>query len=143
VSGRGGKLIATKAGYKQPCRVPVKPGINNDVYLVSDATLAATGVPSSMLVLEPRLSGRVFERTSQGPQPVPGASLVLDFTGGDGWAPSATTMSDAMGRYMLCGVAKAYFFFPRLYASAPAFAPADVSINIPVTGDVDIELTRR
>ena len=102
----GPSVIATKAGYSQPCRAPVASATNGvlDIYLVSDEILSTTGVPSSMPILQPTLSGLVFERTPEGARPIPAAFVIGDFTGGFGWAPSATTRSDATGRYMLCGV---------------------------------------
>ena len=99
------KLIAEKAGYSQPCRVPIVASeADQDVYLVSDETLSTTGVPSSLPIVQPTLNGRVFERTTTGVEPIAGASVVLDFTGGMGWAPSASTKTDTDGRYLLCNV---------------------------------------
>jgi hypothetical protein len=55
-------------------------------------------------VIQPTLSGTVFERTAQGVRPVPDIKLTGDFSAGLGWGPSATTVTDANGRYLLCGV---------------------------------------
>ncbi len=53
-----------KAGYSQPCRAAKALNAESvmDVYVVSDATLALHGVPASMPVIQPTLSGTVFER---------------------------------------------------------------------------------
>ena len=48
-----------KAGYSQPCRsaVPLTANSVMDVYIVADATLSVNGVPASMPVIQPTLSG--------------------------------------------------------------------------------------
>ena len=103
--GPGVKIAATKTGFSQPCRVPVRtPTELHEVYLVADEVLSVTGVPPSMPITGPVLTGRVFERTAAGEMPVSGAFITLDFTAGMGWAPSATTVSDATGHYLLCNV---------------------------------------
>ena len=113
--GGGRKLVAEKAGYSQPCRVAIiATDRDQDVYLISNDLLATTGVPASMPIVEPVLTGRVFERMAQGDQPIVGAKVVLDFTGGMGWAPSATTVTDASGRYLLCNVVNVGLGFAAL-----------------------------
>jgi hypothetical protein len=103
--GPGLKIAATKAGYSQPCRVPTRTQTEpHEVYLVADEVLSTTGIPPAMPITGPLLTGRVFERTAAGDLPVSGAFVILDFTGGMGWAPSATTVSDATGHYLLCNV---------------------------------------
>ena len=142
MSGLAGKVIAEKPGYLQPCRTPSALAINGvlDVYLVSEDVLSTTGVPSSMPILQPTLSGLVFEQTSQGARPIPGAVLALDFTGGLGYAISAATRSDATGRSLLCGVDDVGFGL-LLYASAEGYLPVAVPIDVRATRSVDIELT--
>lgn len=140
--GDGRKLVAEKAGYSQPCRVPIiATDRDQDVYLVSNELLAATGVPASMPIREPVLTGRVFERTPQGDQPVVGASVVLDFTGGMGWAPSATTVTDASGRYLLCNVVDVGFGFAAL-VEKHGYVSAFVDVNVKASASFDIELKR-
>jgi hypothetical protein len=151
VSGAGGapgdltgnlKVIAEKAGYNQPCRAPIASATNGvlDIYLVSDETLSTTGMPSTMPILQPTLSGLVFERTSEGARPIPAAFLVGNFNG-DGWAPSATTRSDATGRYMLCGVSGRYGFV--LLALSSGYARVEMLVDVGRTSSFDIELKRQ
>ena len=141
--GGGRKLVAQKTGYSQPCRVPIlSTDRDQDVYLVSNDLLATTGVPASMPLVEPVLTGRVFERTAQGDQPVEGASVILDFTGGMGWAPSATTVTDALGRYLLCNVVDIGFGFAALVAKR-GYVSAFVAVNVKPSASFDIELKRQ
>ena len=95
-----------KAGYSQPCRAAVALAADRvmDVYVVADATLSVDGVPASMPVIQPTLSGTVFEHAPEGVRTIPGVKIIGDFSAGLGWGPSATTVSDAAGRYLLCGV---------------------------------------
>lgn len=144
VSGGPVKVIAEKTGYSQPCRVAVA-GMSDstaDVYLVSDALLSTTGIPASMPVTPPTLSGLVFEQTGSGLRPVMGADVIADFTGGMGWAPSATTKSDAMGRYLLCAVAGSPLGV-SLFVTKAGYRDVYVPINLPGTTDFDVELARR
>ena len=137
----GGKIIAEKPGYRQPCRVPVAPTDHDqDVYLVSSEILSTTGVPSSFPIIEPTLRGLVYERTPQGMQPIDGAQVVLDFTGGMGWAPSATTTTDAAGRYLLCNVVDSTGFGWYAYVSKPGYSTAYVPVNFQ---RADVELQRQ
>ena len=106
---------ANRAAY------PLRPGqADQDVYLVSDALLSTTGLPGSMPIVHPVLTGRVFHRTELGELPIAGASVVLDFSGGMGWAPSARTMTDASGRYLLCNARDVGFGFYAL-VSKPGY----------------------
>jgi hypothetical protein len=141
--GGGRKLVAEKAGYSQPCRVPIiATDRDQHVYLVANDLLTTTGVPASMPIVEPVLRGRVFERTAQGEQPVVGAGVVLDFTAGMGWAPSATTVTDASGRYLLCNVVDVGFGFAAL-VEKHGYVNAFVNLNVKPPASFDIELKRQ
>ena len=138
------KLIAEKPGYSQPCRVPIADtNVDQDVYLVSNDTLSIIGVPSSMPIAQPTLTGLVFELTPQGIEPIAGAHVVLDFTGGMGWAPSATTNTDAAGRYLLCNVVD-IICGSGWYAlvSKPGYGELYVPVPRASTGSFDVELRR-
>src|SRR5437588_4815498 len=107
VASNGGfKVRGELPGYSQPCRAPITPTQNGtvDIYMVSNVLLSTTGAPSSMPSRPPTVTGLIFEQTPQGRRPIGGATVIGDFTAGDGWAPSATTISDVAGHYMLCGV---------------------------------------
>ena len=137
------KIAATKAGYSQPCRVPVRtPTEPHEVYLVADEVLSTTGIPPIMPITGPVLSGRVFERTAAaGEVPVSGAFITLDFTGGMGWAPSATTVSDATGRYLLCNVENATGLGFAVFVRKEGYG--DIFTGVTRLSAFDIELRRR
>jgi len=146
ISGMSGslKVIAGKAGYSQPCRTPVALTADRvvDIYLVPDAILSTTGVPSSFPVVQPTLSGFVFEETPNGRSPIAGASVVGDFTGGLGWAPSAATRSDAAGRYLLCAVADIGLGL-ALLVDSPGYQSSFVAVDLRSTATFDVKLTRK
>ena len=99
------KVRAEAPGYSQPCRAgAILDGDTTlDVHLVSDTLLTTTGTPPSMPVAERRIFGRVFERTRPELNPL-AAAQSSGFSAGFGWAPSATTLTDATGSYLLCGL---------------------------------------
>lgn len=104
-TGPGDKIIASTAGYSQPCRVPVgAPSDGHEVYLVSNGVLSSTGIPSALPLSPPVMTGRVFERTPQGDEPIAGASVVIGFDVGDELGLSATTITDPGGRYLVCNI---------------------------------------
>ena len=97
------QLQTWKDGYVQQCAAPQVTLLGDtsvDLQLVSRGSLSAsTGeAPASGFR---SVSGVVFEITGAGKQPVAGAYVdfepFMDF-------PAATTLSDADGRYLLCGV---------------------------------------
>ena len=129
-----------KEGYSQPCRsaVALLADVVLDIYVVAEATLLANGVPASMPVVQPTLSGTVFERAAGGVRPLQGVRVTGDFSAGLGWAPNATTITDAAGRYLLCGVdgvAGLELLVQRL--SQPN---RFVSVDVRTTATLDIEL---
>ena len=143
------KVRAELAGYSQPCRTAVTLAASSpsgviDVYMVRNELLSTTGVPSSMPVHQPTLTGVVFERTEQGSRPIAGATVIADVGGGDGYAvvPIATTMSDAAGRYLLCGVESVTSSL-AVYASAPGYRNVDVPVSVPTPSTFDVELARQ
>ena len=140
--GPGLKIAATKTGYSQPCRVPVRTQTApHEVYLVADEVLSTTGIPPDMPITGPVLTGRVFERTAAGELPVTGAFITLDFTGGMGWAPSATTVSDTTGSYLLCNVEDSTGFGFAVLVRKEGYL--DVFTNVTQLSAFDIELHRR
>ena len=94
-----------------------------------------------MPVAERRISGRVFERTPAGTQPISGAKIIADFSGGFGWAPSAATLTDATGSYLLCGLEGDLGV--ELNVSKDGYAGATVNINLRLATTYDIELKQR
>ena len=149
VPGQPLKAVAEKRGYRQPCRTPVA-GAVIDLHVVSDSVLTTNGLPASVPMTEPFLSGRVYEQTSEGPRGIPGAIVVGDFSGGFGWAPSATTMTDPNGRYSLCNMQDIGLRFGFLLnVNKPGFVSAsgaeffDVRVDLGMSRTIDVELFRK
>jgi hypothetical protein len=134
---------AEKEGYSQPCRsaVALIKDTVVDVYVVADATLSANGVPASMPVSQPTLQGTVFERTAGDVRPVQGVKVTGDFSAGLGWAPNATTVTDAAGRYLLCGLGGDIGL--ELMVQRPGQPNRFVPVDIRTTTTLDIELAAR
>ena len=97
--------------YYQPCYASAflrSLDVTIDAHVVSGATLTSTGLPASVPLKDPIVSGRVVERTAQGDRPIPGASVIVDFADYDtipGPAPFITTLTDSQGHYVVCGTA--------------------------------------
>ena len=137
------KVRAEAPGYSQPCRAGaiLNGDTTLDVHLVSDTILTASGAPPSMPVAERQISGRVFERTPAGTQPISGTRVTGDFSAGFGWAPSATTLTDSTGSYLLCGLEGDLGV--ELNVSKTGYVGAAVHINLGSSTTYDVELTRR
>jgi len=142
-SGSELKVAAEVPGYSQPCRagVVLTADTTLDVYLVPNTILATSGIPASMPLVGPTASGRVVERTPEGLRPVAEANVAIDFSGGMGWAPSATTVTDAAGRFMLCGVSNLGLGH-YILASKTGFALFYEPLDLARSSTHEIELTR-
>jgi hypothetical protein len=94
--------VQVAANY-QPCVAGVSAigNVTRDVYIISDPDQLGHHLPAQLLADTPSLSGLVFETTAQGRQPVAQTRVELDMVGGMGDV-SATTLTDAAGRYVLC-----------------------------------------
>ena len=140
------KVVIEKEGYSQPCRVAVDLESDSvvDVYVVSNALLEKSGIPPSYPVVQPTLAGRVVERTSSGMTPIAGARVVVDFSALFGWAPSATTVTDVTGRYLLCNIVDAGQGLAVVAGKFPPYLLVFVELGrmLPST-PVDIELKQR
>ena len=101
-------LQAVRPGYRMPCRPQIAHIVWADgqphqanIYLVADRTLVTAGIPAAMPRPSSALSGTVFEQSSEGTRPLIGARVYAN--------PTFTeTLSDAQGRYLLCGFAEPY-----------------------------------
>ena len=136
------KVVIEKEGYRQPCRAAVTLTSDSvlDIYVVSDARVVQTGPPASMPITQPVLIGFVFERTLSGVKPVAGVQVAVDYSLGlGGWEPSATTLTDAAGRYLLCGVSSAGFV-GEVFAGKVGYHSVVIPLSTPVTSHLDIEL---
>ena len=138
------KVAAEFPGYSQPCRAGAVLSADTtlDVYLVPNRILATSGIPDLMPIIGPTASGRVVERTPEGLRPVAEATVVIDFSGGMGWAPSATTVSDGSGRFLLCGVVNTTGFGHYIFVAKPGFQQYYEPINLARSSTYEIELTR-
>lgn len=138
------KIVAEKAGYRQPCRTRLS-ATTVDLHVVSAAILSTTGIPPSFPVVQPTLTGRVLEATREGLRPVSGVSITGDFSGGLGWGPAASTMSDHDGLYMLCGLHEPLSSLGlSLYVSKPGYQPVSPYFrDLRTTRTFDIELSRQ
>ena len=95
---------AYKSGYVQQCAAP-------PLVMDADATVDIELIPRSLVSVSPEevrsrpgfrsISGVVYENTSQGRRPFAGVFVdyepVMD-------SPAAITVTDANGRYLLCGI---------------------------------------
>jgi hypothetical protein len=110
-------------GYMSPCSsgtsgFSINPSRQFDVNIVSKAVLATTGLPDSYPITSIFVSGTVVETTSGGPRPVAGALVSF---GANIPLAYATTLSDTLGRYVLC--------------TAPAGSGTDQLMPLSVTKD--------
>jgi hypothetical protein len=153
-------VIAEKSGYSQPCRPSIeqwRDGIAEqvDIYLVADAILESTGIPRSVPVLASTLAGRVLERRGSFMHPVAGARVMADYTGMYR-AAQIGTVSDANGRYFLCGFAQPFRVFwdevgddfpegqVTLHVSRRGFITSTVSgIDTRSVRELDLELSNQ
>lgn len=143
-SGESHKVAAVIDGYSQPCRASIaltEDGVL-DVYLVSNAHLERDGIPPSLPVVEPTLRGRVFEPTARGLRPASGANVYIDFSAGFGSAPSARTVTDHAGGYLLCNVRDVGWGLTVNAWKYPRYSER-VTVPTPITSEIDLVLVER
>jgi hypothetical protein len=142
-----GIAIPDSAGYHAPCPA----GFDNlaanrtmDIHVVPDTTLTTTGVPSSMPTTVPRVSGTVFERTSDGKQPVVGATVFLNPTLGLGEVLSVS-LTDAEGTYLVCAAPPhtGTGAVMELGVSKAGYDPKGRQLTVTGDNHVNLELTPR
>ena len=99
-----------KTGYSQPCVARTSTGTDSvlDIFVVRESVLREGGLPASFPIITPTLSGVVFESPDNGQKAIAGARVTADYSGGMGWGPAATTMTDHAGRYLFCGLQPAW-----------------------------------
>ena len=92
------------AGY-QPCAVTiaVEGDVTRDVHVVEDPRQLGARLPPELLADTLTLSGQVFEIDESGRHPVAAVRVETDGLFGLGLV-TATTLTDADGRYVLCGL---------------------------------------
>jgi hypothetical protein len=105
-----------------------------------DLEITSTSNPQPSPTMPPlRVSGQIFEMTSNGRVGVGGASIGLDWMGPD--SPFITVNADKNGRYTTCGIpAHAPIAFWALKAG---YTDSYTWHQFSTDGTLDIELTRR
>jgi hypothetical protein len=163
-TGRGAReplqaLFALKEGFSQPCRPTITEWLAGradevNIHLVRDEILASSGTPPLLPTDGPIVEGSAF--TADGRRtPLAGVRIEVNFLGFFRPA-SAWTVSDASGRFTLCGLAQPYrpFLdeggsdFPRgiadIYASRRAHdAPITALRNVDVRALTRLEIEVR
>jgi hypothetical protein len=108
-------LFALKEGLSQPCRPTITDWLAGrtdevNIHLVSDEVLASSGMPPLLPTEGPIVEGRAF--TADGRRTaLAGVRIEVNFLGFFRPA-SAWTLSDASGRFKLCGLDQPYRPFP-------------------------------
>jgi hypothetical protein len=131
---------ATHQAQYQPCAatVSVTGDVTQDVHLVGDRARLGARLPELLLAQSPTLSGAVFEVTSQGRGLLGDVRMDL-VTDDGGEIGMASTLTDADGRYVLCGLGRDRSAY--LYASKSGYVLAGkhVVLSGPAT-TLDFEL---
>jgi hypothetical protein len=132
--------LRVSADY-QPCVAAIAAtGItDHDLHIIADPAQLGAHLPGDLLLETPTLSGTVFETTALGRQVVPGVRVEVDLLGiGDVYA---TTLTDADGRYILCGLGG--FAVTYVSVSKTGYSPVDLG-TVQLNGNTirDIELQR-
>jgi hypothetical protein len=98
-------LFVRATPFRQPCAVGFSPkgDFTADISLAADPQQLSAHLPPGLTLQAPTLSGVVYEQTPNGKRPIADAWVGLDGLYGDG-VPLAETLTDADGRYVLCGV---------------------------------------
>ncbi len=142
--GRTIKANATDPRFSQPCRASIAATEDSvlDVHLVPNAILSASRLPPTLPVVQPTLTGLLFERTAGEVRPVTGAEVVLDYND-NGWVsdPGGRFVSDGAGRYFFCNVQIAEKDVPFVWVELSGYRRSIAAVRAP--GTLDIELVRR
>lgn len=126
----------------QPCQVVIRADtdVAADIHVVVDRQQLGARIPAELRARTPTLSGLVFERATDGRlTPLADAYISVDGLNGGDWL-SATTLTDAEGRYIVCGLTDEPSTY--LYASKSGYRPFESSVNLAANTSLDIELHR-
>ena len=142
-----GARVRIQAGgngaFYQPCAITLHTvgNVNRDVRVVSDTAQLGAHLPSALLAQTPTLSGFVYEVAEDGRRiPVRDARVELDGLFGLGFV-AATTLTDANGRYVFCGLDGDAS--THLYASKTMYALFEATARFGGNTTRDIEMRRR
>lgn len=136
------RLQGSLTNAYQPCQVVVRADtdVAHDIHLVVDRQQLGAHLPAELLARTPVLSGVVYEADGDGRRtPVADVRVELDGLYGLGWV-AATTLTDADGRYILCGLADE----PSTYVFASKSGYRLFESNVTLNGNttLDIEMRR-
>jgi hypothetical protein len=98
--------LQTAADGFQPCQVVVRANtdVTQDIHVIVDRQQLGSHLPAELLARTPVLSGVVYEDATEGRRtPLVDVRVSLDSLDGLGFV-AATTLTDADGRYILCGL---------------------------------------
>ena len=141
VPAGGTRVRISVVGAYQPCAITLTPqgNVTQDVHVVTDPLLLGARLPSELAAVGPTLSGMVYELTSEGRLPLRDVRVELDGLDGLGLV-IATTLTDANGRYLLCGVPQLRGLY--LFASKSGYKLFETGSNLIGQPTLDIELRR-
>jgi hypothetical protein len=139
---------AAASAFLAPCPVGTdgvgqNPSRSFDVDVVAKTVLSTTGVPDSYPI-QPSVSGIIFEQTAAGPLPVAGAWVTLGAPSYYGAPPESATLSDSLGRYLLCTVPRGTGTDQpgQVNATKDGFAPDSQIVVLGWGYTVNVELRR-
>jgi hypothetical protein len=136
------RLQGSHTDTYQPCQVVVRADgdVTRDIHLVADRQQLGARIPAELLSSTPLVSGVVYEQTGDsGRMPLADVRVELDGLGGLGWV-AATTLTDASGRYILCGLADDPSTY--MYASKSGYKLFESVVKVVGNTTVDIEMRR-
>src|SRR5688572_30199946 len=134
------RLQSAADGF-QPCQVVVRANtdVTQDIHVVVDRQQLGSHLPPELLAHTPVLAGVVYEQATGGRTPLADVRVSLDSLGGLGFV-AATTLTDADGRYILCGLADDPSTY--LFAWKEGYRLFESSVNVTGNTTLDIELRR-
>jgi hypothetical protein len=134
------RLQSAADGF-QPCQVVVRANtdVTEDIHVVVDRQQLGSHLPPELLARTPVLTGVVYRQATEGRTPLADVRVSLDSLGGLGFV-AATTLTDAEGHYILCGLADD----PSTYVFAWMEGYGLFESNVRLAGNttLDIELHR-
>lgn len=136
------RLQGSLSDTYQPCQVVVRADtdVMADIHLVADRQQLGSHIPAELLSRTPFVSGVVYEQTDDFRRiPLADVRVELDGLGGLGWV-AATTLTDASGRYILCGLADEPSTY--VYASKSGYKLFDSAVKVAANTPFDIEMRR-
>jgi hypothetical protein len=136
------RLQGSLSDTYQPCQVVVRADtdVMEDIHLVADRQQLGSHIPAELLSHTPFVSGVVYEQTDDFRRtPLADVRVELDGLGGLGWV-AATTLTDASGRYILCGLADEPSTY--VYASKSGYKLFDSAVKVAGNTTFDIEMHR-